>query len=66
MDETFMADPVRLETRTERAWADYCAAAERAQRTRDIVDGVEAGRAWSRFVLEFTPASERPTLQGGQ
>jgi hypothetical protein len=35
------------------AWRAYCAAAERAQRTRRIEDGIAPGRAWAAFLALF-------------
>lgn len=35
------------------AWNEWVAANERAQRSGDLTDGVEAGRAWSKFIDLF-------------
>lgn len=43
----------RLETRLERRWSAYCRARERAERSRNIQDGIRAGRAWARWLAEF-------------
>lgn len=44
---------VNLETRVDQAWERYVTAASRAQRSLDIRDGIEAGRAWAAFLAEF-------------
>lgn len=54
------ANVVQLETNLDRLWSDYCSAAERAQKTKDMRDGVAAGRAWSRWLAEFCWAGEKP------
>lgn len=43
----------RLETRVERAWREYVEARKVAEQTLDLRDGIEAGRAWQRFLDEF-------------
>jgi len=48
-----MAEVVRLISTTERLFEEYRVAAERAQQTHDFADGVKAGQAWGRFVMEF-------------
>ena len=48
-----MSNVTALQTRVHKAWDDYLAALERAQQSRDLRDGIEAGRAWARFLNEF-------------
>lgn len=37
----------------DRLWAEYLAARDRAERSRDIADGIAAGRAWAAFLRAF-------------
>jgi len=37
------------------AWAEYVAAQERAKETGDLKDGIEAGKAWGRWLALFAP-----------
>jgi hypothetical protein len=46
--------------RIDEAWAEYAAAAQKAQRTLDINDGLAAGRAWKRFLHLFAPIPGGP------
>ncbi len=45
---------VRMETRVERLWREWLDARAKALETLDIDDGVAAGRAWARWLAEFT------------
>lgn len=57
---------VDLETERERridaAWRSYCEARQRAEQTLDVEDGIEAGRAWRRWLDLFMTAEQRNTL----
>lgn len=35
------------------AWRTYCAARDRAERTKDIQDGIAAGKAWAEWLHLF-------------
>jgi hypothetical protein len=48
------APVVQIETRVERLWREWLAARAKALETLDIDDGVAAGRAWARWLAEFT------------
>lgn len=56
-----MAEPVRLETRVDRAWRDYAEARMKAKQSGDIHDDIEAGRAYWRFYREFCPSDVVPS-----
>ena len=49
-----------LHTRTNAAWEAYVAARKQAERTQCIGDGVEAARAFWRFMLEYCPEGYVP------
>jgi hypothetical protein len=49
------AQPAVLRTSLEVLWAEYLSAREKAESSTDIQDGIKAGRAWSRFLREFSP-----------
>ena len=44
----------------------YRVASERAQRTLDLQDGIEAGRAWKAFLDTFVERSARAAASGRQ
>ncbi len=46
---------IPLETRPERLWREFAEARDKAIGSNDINDGIEAGRAWSRFLAEYVP-----------
>lgn len=37
----------------EKLWQEFVAAAEKAQKSLDIRDGLAAGRAWKKFLESF-------------
>jgi len=43
----------------EQLFADYCAAARKAQATHLLADGVAAGHAWGAFLYAFTGVPAR-------
>ena len=48
------------ENMLERRWREYLEARDRAENSRDIKDGIAAGRAHARFLEEFEgPAARR-------
>ncbi|GGC70600.1 hypothetical protein [Chelatococcus reniformis] len=57
-----MSEVVQLKTRQTRAWEAYVAARDRAEQTRDITDGIAAGRAWAVFIAEFLPPEQRSLI----
>lgn len=44
-----------LETRLDRLWREWLEARSKAMTSNSFADGVEAGRAWSRWLAEFEP-----------
>ena len=48
--------PPTNDQRAEQAFQAYCKAAERAQATKAIEDGISAGRVWAAFLSCFTSA----------
>jgi hypothetical protein len=36
-------------------WAEYLEARARAERSADMADGIAAGKAWVRFIKQFSP-----------
>lgn len=42
-----------IELEQEKAFAEYVAAAKKAQQTMDLMDAITAGKAWGRFVYLF-------------
>lgn len=53
------------DARLSRLWLDYVDAQTKAQETRDINDGIAAGRAWSRWVSEFiSPGETKNAIHG--
>ncbi|WP_332116051.1 hypothetical protein [Azorhizobium caulinodans] len=63
------ANVISLSERKEAAlravWSEYLAARGRAERTRKIEDGVEAGRAHRRWLELFMTHEQRQFLSGG-
>lgn len=53
---------IPLSTRLDCAWADYIEARQKAEATGDIVAGIEAGRAWRRWLDLFMTPDQRQTL----
>lgn len=59
-----MGDIVSLESaqqqrldRVQKLWAAYTAAREEAERTKDINDGIRAGKAWAAWLDHFRVVS---------
>lgn len=48
----------QLETRLERLWREWLEARQKAMTSNDVDDGIEAGRAWSRWLAEFVPEGD--------
>lgn len=64
-----MSELLRLETRPERLWREFCEARDRAMTAgpSDLELSFAAGRAWSRFLAEFV--DDRPSrnaVHGGR
>lgn len=49
------AEVIPIDAEQDAAWADYIAKRTRAEQTLDINDGIEAGRAWRRWIDLFLP-----------
>lgn len=47
----------RRDERIEGLWQAYLAARDRAETSRDVKDGVAAGKAWAAFLNQFEVAS---------
>jgi hypothetical protein len=56
-----MTEPQRLETRPERLWREWLELRDVAENSRNMQDGIAAGRAWARFMAEFV--DDRPTRE---
>lgn len=52
------AQPDILRPSLDTLWADYLTARDKAVTSNDIRDGIQAGRAWSRWLAEFCPEGE--------
>lgn len=54
----------------EALWANYVAAADKAQRSQSIQDGIQAGHAWAEWLKAFTISDDRGepvrVIQGGR
>lgn len=48
--------------RIEEAWKIYLDARERAEQTRNVVDGIAAGKAWRQWLDLFMTAEQRSML----
>jgi len=48
-------EAIQLEARVSRLWFEYTALRDKAEKSRDLRDGVAAGRAWALFLNEFFP-----------
>lgn len=55
---------IPLQTHVDAAWNAYLAAAERAQQSLELADGIEAGRAWRRWLELFLTADQKAKLGG--
>jgi hypothetical protein len=54
-----MSDVVPMETRPERLWREYVDAQNKAKSTLAYEDCIAAGRAWSAFLAEYVPDSDK-------
>ncbi|ORE87717.1 hypothetical protein [Aurantimonas sp. 22II-16-19i] len=54
-----------IEERANEAFQDYLAAREKAEVSRDLQDGIAAGRAWRRFLDIFMTGDQREALSDG-
>lgn len=50
---------IPIDVKQQRAWADYVSCRERAEASKNIADGIAAGRAWHRWLELFTPKEQR-------
>lgn len=53
MGEVVPLKPRPSDTEREKLWQEFVAAAEKAQKSLDIRDGLAAGRAWKKFLESF-------------
>lgn len=54
-----------IEERANEAFQDYLAAREKAEVSRDLQDGIAAGRAWRRFLDIFMTGDQSEALSDG-
>ena len=47
----------RRDERIEGLWHAYLAARDQAEQSRDVRDGIAAGKAWAAFLDQFRAAS---------
>lgn len=47
----------RRDDRIEGLWDAYLAARDRAEHSRDVKDGIAAGKAWAAFLDQFREVS---------
>lgn len=59
------AQIIPIQTNVDTAWRAYLEAAQRAQRTLEMEDGIEAGRAWRRWLEIFLTAEQKAQIGGG-
>jgi hypothetical protein len=60
------AQVIPIRSSLETAWAEYLAARDRAERSRDIADGIACGRAFRRWLEIFLTDDQRRAIGGGQ
>lgn len=56
MGDIVLLDAARRDkdVRLDELWNAYLAARDKADQTRDIADGIAAGKAWAAWVIPFT------------
>lgn len=59
------AEVISITQPVDARWQEYAAAAERAQRTRRVEDGIAAGRAWRRWLDLYMSPEQRQQLDRG-
>ena len=47
----------RRDERIEGLWQAYLSARDRAEHSRDVMDGIAAGKAWAAFLDQFRAVS---------
>lgn len=57
-----MSNVIHLNSRFESSWDHYIECQERAKQTGSIEDGIEAGRAWRRWLNLFMSEDQKETL----
>lgn len=60
------AKVIPINSRLETAWADYIDRKARAEQTLLLADGIEAGRAWRRWIDLFLTDDQRRSIGGGR
>lgn len=58
------AQIVSITSRLDATWADYIAKKERAEQSGALADGIEAGRAWRRWLDLFLTEDQRKLMGG--
>lgn len=56
------AQVIPINRRLEAAWADYLERKAQAERTGLMIDGIEAGRAWRRWIDLFLTDEQRKAI----
>lgn len=56
------AQIISINARLEATWADYVAKKERAEQSGALADGIEAGRAWRRWLDLFLTDEQRKVM----
>jgi hypothetical protein len=59
---TKSAQIISINRRLERAWADYLECKTTAEETGSLADGIEAGRAWRRWLDCFMSTEQKTAL----
>lgn len=58
------AQIVSITSKLDATWADYIAKKERAEQSGALADGIEAGRAWRRWLDLFLTDEQRKIMGG--
>lgn len=56
------AKVVSITSKLDATWADYIAKKERAEQSGALADGIEAGRAWRRWLDLFLTDEQRKIM----
>lgn len=59
-----MTNVISIEDHKAKAWEEYVSAQLAAQKSMAIEDGIEAGRAWRRWLNLFMSPEQRQYLDG--
>lgn len=58
------AQIVSITSRQDQVWSAYLEAKERAEKSGAMADGIEAGRAWRRWLDLFMTEDQRRAVGG--